>query len=1176
MGKRLLSIMAGLFAFLGITLFGWGAVFAADNEQVRDLNREGQRLMDQARFREAIGVFTRMLRVCGDDEFCQGIAKFYLGRSHFEVSDFDLATGFLQDSGNLFSRLNRPVEKAKVLHVQGQLLAARTAYEQAVSAFDQSASVLAQQRGREDEELFGVLMDRAAAKVRLYQYDKAEKDLNEAERILKGGKEPRKTGALLHTRGLMYHQRQKYDQALTDLNEALKIYESVGDRKRQALLLTVIGHVYESRAQYNEALERYNRSLELATQVGDPATQAFGYNNLGSVNWKRGNYPAALKHYKAALEIRERLGIPRFRANQLNNIGLIYLAYGDYTEAFKLFEQSRQIAKEVGAKEVEAWALHDEAWVMKEQGRFIEALKASEQAIELAEEIRDRRLQATAILRLGNLYEHYGNFDEAGKQYQHAIKIQRDIGDSLFESNTLGDLANLLTRTGNADDIRQAEKHYQEALKVKRRIGVPLGELLCKFALFYLEQSKYYDSSDRKDTERTADLKKADALIREAEGIVKPEEREDFMLLTYVRARYLLDVEPEQAIVKFTDLQSLADTSGSLKYRFLALVGLGLANERLKRLAEAEKAYEQAVTASEDIRDTLDPEARRTFLHGEEVLGVKHLLPYEGLARVRLLIGKFPASWEAAEQAKARSFGEKLAGRIGSATYGVDKDMLERLVVLENQIASAHQELDRCKAKEGDKQRVPLLREKIDKLRTEYRRLQETIKQQAPRFHDVRFPRPIPIDKTELNSNEMVLAYKVTDNGVLVYLAHGKDIVKAVFKPIERPKLYRLIRAFRQPLKMESEDADLGKFKKKLAAFDFKASETLRDLLLVDALGEVSENQPVIIMPDDLLGIVPFEALVLSGVGKVKTDKEIPYIDPGQVKFFGDRNPVSYYQSGTALTLARRWSKDKGHGARLLAMVDPIFPGDPRAERAVKAEEKDKIGALPRDLLQRRTEGKPPVQKDKLAAEKKAKQVVELMAAEPELKLPPLHETEQLGESLQQTYGDRAEIRRGGHATKSAFVDRDLTVYWSLVFGTHGLAEGRWFPEPVIFLTYMDPSRQSDGVLGMSEVMSLKMNPDLVTLIACESGLGSNVSGEGTMSMGRAFQYGGAGSVLISLWSVHVDASVVLAESFFKSLQQRKTNLEALREARATIRNKGYEHPFFWAPFILVGEAETK
>ncbi|MBU0580034.1 MAG: CHAT domain-containing protein, partial [Candidatus Margulisbacteria bacterium] len=113
---------------------------------------------------------------------------------------------------------------------------------------------------------------------------------------------------------------------------------------------------------------------------------------------------------------------------------------------------------------------------------------------------------------------------------------------------------------------------------------------------------------------------------------------------------------------------------------------------------------------------------------------------------------------------------------------------------------------------------------------------------------------------------------------------------------------------------------------------------------------------------------------------------------------------------------------------------------------------------------------------------------------------------------------------------------------------------------------------EDDGFLTMGEVMNMKLGAEIAVLSACKTGLGETVSGEGIMGMGRAFQYAGAKSVLMSLWSVEAASTNMMTEKFFEVLKQGKSNSEALKEARAYIRSQGYEHPFFWAPFILVGD----
>ena len=72
--------------------------------------------------------------------------------------------------------------------------------------------------------------------------------------------------------------------------------------------------------------------------------------------------------------------------------------------------------------------------------------------------------------------------------------------------------------------------------------------------------------------------------------------------------------------------------------------------------------------------------------------------------------------------------------------------------------------------------------------------------------------------------------------------------------------------------------------------------------------------------------------------------------------------------------------------------------------------------------------------------------------------------------------------------------------------------------------------------------------------------------------MGWAFQYAGAKSVLVSLWNVEEESTILLTSKYFEHLKAGKDKMTALADARAELRRMGYEHPFYWAPFILLGE----
>ena len=184
--------------------------------------------------------------------------------------------------------------------------------------------------------------------------------------------------------------------------------------------------------------------------------------------------------------------------------------------------------------------------------------------------------------------------------------------------------------------------------------------------------------------------------------------------------------------------------------------------------------------------------------------------------------------------------------------------------------------------------------------------------------------------------------------------------------------------------------------------------------------------------------------------------------------------------------------------------------------------------------------------------------------------------TGQLAEKLARAFAGKVTMSRGLAVGKENFLGKiapDLGRYRSIVFATHGYfgAQIPGIQEPILILSTVPTG--TDGFLRLSEVMGCLMSADVVALTACQSGLGKQISGEGTMGMGRAFQYAGAKSVLMSLWSVSEASSVKLVEDFFKHTKDGKSKIEALQLARKAIRQDGFDHPF-WASFILVGEVD--
>lgn len=115
------------------------------------------------------------------------------------------------------------------------------------------------------------------------------------------------------------------------------------------------------------------------------------------------------------------------------------------------------------------------------------------------------------------------------------------------------------------------------------------------------------------------------------------------------------------------------------------------------------------------------------------------------------------------------------------------------------------------------------------------------------------------------------------------------------------------------------------------------------------------------------------------------------------------------------------------------------------------------------------------------------------------------------------------------------------------------------------------PDSSNDGSLTVNELYSSALNADLVTLSACETGLGKTLSGDDVLGLNRGFLYAGASNIVSSLWEVDDEATSQLMQAFYRQLKNGSTKQEALRQAQLQLR-KNFPDPIFWAAFYLTGE----
>ena len=156
-------------------------------------------------------------------------------------------------------------------------------------------------------------------------------------------------------------------------------------------------------------------------------------------------------------------------------------------------------------------------------------------------------------------------------------------------------------------------------------------------------------------------------------------------------------------------------------------------------------------------------------------------------------------------------------------------------------------------------------------------------------------------------------------------------------------------------------------------------------------------------------------------------------------------------------------------------------------------------------------------------------------------------------------YSFRHHLKNGSviHLATHAIVDDSNPAYSRLLF------------------SLSDKDTLNDGYLHAYELYNLKLKAELVTLSACNTGFGQISSGEGVMSLGRAFAYAGSPNVLMSLWSVPDQSTSQIMIAFYKNLADGMPKDLALQKAKLAYIESAdnlANNPFYWSSFVLIGD----
>ena len=887
---------------------------------------------------------------------------------------------------------------------------------------------------------------------------------------------------------------------------------------------------------------------ELTLRIKELSKEAETLNELADLYMDRGEYDKAESLYRRSLQIREKVLGPDHPdvATVLDNLGVLYDSLADYPKAELLLKRALEIRKgSLGSDHPKvAVSLTNLGFLHEHLGDYVSAERHYKRALEIGEKALGSNHPdvATILSRVGEMYISLMDYQKAEPPLERALAIRvESLGSSHPKvAKRLDALAQVNEGLGK---FPEAQSLYQQALDIYEKAFGPyhpqIATTLQNLAVLYDYQG---------DFEKGQHLYlRAIAIDEKALGKDHPEVAIELVNLalsyagsgnyrksleTFIKANKI-QMKKIDTILSFTSerqkLSCLKEVDWGFN-GFFTLVANHLSSDR-----EAVREAANIVLQKKGI--VLESQIR---LHSKSV-GEKN----------PALLGLFQNLQRLREQIATLSFQKPNRGNINALRTQIDK-LKEEKELLEGQLARFSQEYHFEKR---------IARATVDDLAQYLPKGSVLIDFTKPQFLDFQAKR-----EEGLYGPRHYLAF-------LIYPAGEGDL--QLFDLGEAEDIDKVITSFKREIQQLQGIGRLGSQNTKLK----ESSSKLYDLVFSPLRPSVGGRSRIFISPEGDLNLVPFEALVQKNGRYLVEDFTISYVTTGRDVLAADRQErekrdaviladpdfdlkstqtVGEQGDRSSIERAHRTKRPHNRSSEMGQLHFPPLPMTKREGYAIFKTLKDELRVLPVLYM-------------------KGKALEEVLKA---VQSPLILHIATHGFFLRdQTQAFAEEARDQEVSTENPLLRSGLALAGAnTVLAAH--TEGEDF---------------EDGILTAEEVCGLNLQgTDLVVLSACETGLGDVKIGEGVFGLRRAFIQAGARTLVTSLWRVSDESTVNLMEDFYKNLKTmdkgealRQAQLKLMRSDKETDRQRGVggiskgksigktidtSHPYFWAPFIVIGD----
>ncbi|MDH7576941.1 MAG: CHAT domain-containing protein [Bacillota bacterium] len=1116
---------------------------------------------------------------------------------------------------------------ATLYHYMGRFAEARKLYLASLAITRDIRSV-------QHPEYAGSLNDLAELYRTMGLYKKAErlyKKSVEIRRECLGERHPDYISGI-NNLGLLYFSTGRYQQAeqmyLKAINACGEQYKKHPDH---GATLNNLALVYKVTGRYTEAESLYREALDITSSVLGKShpNYALYLQNLGDLYRTTGRYEEAELLYLEARDIRrEVLGEHHSAyALSLNGLAKLYYAMGRYQKAGDLYREAAAVnLKAFGSKihPVYAMNLNDLAVLYCSMGLFKQAEELHQEAIKIRGIVLgEKHIEyATSLNNLALLYYLTGRYEEAEPLYLRAMEIRREILGVRHSdyASSRNNLALLYWATGRYDE---AEKLNREGMEIKWEA---LGAMSPDYATGMSNMALMYHSLGRYDKAESLCLE-ALKIRREALDSRHPDYAASLLNLAALYQDTGRYDEAELINLEALGIYREKLGAGHANYAY-ALNNQAMLYEAMGRYYEAGPLYVEACRVFRRSLGKRHPEYaaclnniaillaksgkyERALRHIRESININNSLLYRIAAflpeeQLLSFTGKIEGetsllitlvsdylildreavnfAFETVLKRKAIVY-EATAARhqtVLAAQYSHLQDLFGKLrevrSVLSRKILSgpaAGESMDQYEST-------------LERLEKEQDQLEREIAKQVPEIN---------LQLRVQNADRKAIAKALPQGSTLVeFFRYNPFCFETSSKERWRPARYiafvmtdqdpeqvdffdlgdaqtidNLVAAFRRSISGEEDFRGINGLEVRDGDLE-NTCRILYDCIFAPVINKIKHfaiNQ-IIIAPDGEICQLPFEALLSPGGRFVIEEFGLSYLNVGRdVTRFGGLQP-------------------SGGGAVIVADPDYNLGEEVTGDKIPP----DKDGLIINQLRSRRERFEP------LPGTRAEGKMVSGLLAGNGFEFKEFYGADALERHIKQvrapmllhiaTHGFflpdkgkpvRAQLHKlnfGAEicipdylipSVEERLVENPLLRSGLALAGANTVLDGARAPEDA-----------EDGILSALDVLNINLvGTELVTLSACQTGLGDIRYGEGVAGLRKSFLLSGAKTLIVSLWNIPDYETRLVMESFYKRFLAGENKAEALRKAKLELieemrRDEQFPDPWLWAGFICIGD----